>query len=241
MPSIWNPISAKKRAPKSAGYEGNAEQLLEYALAHPSPRALRALRVEAEVKRARKEGALPTVAEIQARHNFTEEAAQSFIQSVQRSMRRKFSPESIVEKPKPELDPFSNSQFGTTQSSSTMPNAVPAALKAILQDIRTRYSDEIRIHGEQTSVREGFVYIVTHPCFGGWVKAGMTIDFELRMGTYNISDPLSRFKLTAVKWVIDRRLAENQLLKALSERAQEMRGEWARIESVVALSVLEKL
>lgn len=241
MPSIWNPNSPKKKGPKATGYEGNAEQLLDYALVHPSPRALRALRVEEEAKRARKEGALPTVAELQARHNFTEDAAQNFMRSVQRAMRRNSSAESKVTKPKPGLNLFLGTDLGTTPPPSTMPDAGPAALKAILLDIRARYSDEIRIHGEQTSVREGFVYIVTHPCFGGWVKAGMTIDFELRMGTYNISDPLSRFELTSVKWVIDRRLAEKQLLEALRERAQEMRGEWARIEPVVASSLLETL
>lgn len=224
--------------------DGNSQQLLNYAQTHTSQRALRALRVEKEVERARREGALPTVAEIQARHNFTEEAAQSFIRSIQRAMRSNSSPKSKITKPKLEFNPSSDhqSQQSTTpQPSTTPPNASADALQTILQNIRYRYSDEIRIHGEQTLVREGFVYIVTHPCFDGWVKAGMTIDFELRIGTYNVSDPLSRFELTAVKWVIDRRLAEKRLLEALHERSKEMRGEWARIELSIALSVLESL
>jgi len=69
----------------------------------------------------------------------------------------------------------------------------------------------------------------------------MTIDYELRIGTYNVSDPLSRFELSAVKWVFDRRQAEKKLIKTLGELALEMRGEWAKIELVVALSVLEIL
>lgn len=243
MPSIWNPINPKQKRPRSTGYEGNAEQLLDYAVAHPSPRALRAFRVEAEVKRARKEGALPPVAEIQARHNFTEEAAQSFIRSMKRAMRRNDPPGSSFRKSKPipSQAPDFVPILGNAPLTFPALDAPKTTLQAILQDIRTRHFDEIRIHGEQTSVREGFIYLVTHPCFDGWVKAGMTIDYELRIGTYNVADPLSRFELSAVKWVIDRRESEMELLQRLNKSSQEMRGEWARIELAVALSVLESL
>lgn len=243
MPSIWIPISSKKKGPKSTGFSGNAEQLSDYGLTHTSPRVLRALRVEAEVRRARKEGALSSTTEIKARYNFTEEASQSFLKSVQRAMRRKPLSESKVKRSKIALDQSSSSHPLPNNELPTpiVSNVRTAALQAILQDIRNRYSDEIRVHGEQTLVREGFVYLVTHPCFSGWVKAGMTIDFELRMGTYNVSDPLSRFELSAVKWTPDRRSAERELLVALNDSAEEMRGEWARIELAVALSVLESL
>lgn len=242
MPSIWNPISPKKKTrQKSSRYEGNAEQLVDYALIHTSPRSLRAIRVATEVKRAIKDSALPTVAEIQGRHNFTEEAAQSFIRSMKRVMQRNASLKLTVEKPKQALSKSSGPQIQQDSAPLTPPLLKPQidVLQAVLQNIRSRYGEEIRIHGEQTLVREGFIYIVTHPCFSGWVKAGMTIDYELRLVAYNVSDPLSRFELRSVKWVIDRRLAEKQLLETLSEHAEEMRGEWARMELAVASSLLE--
>lgn len=60
------------------------------------------------------------------------------------------------------------------------------------------------------------MYLVTHPLFGGRVKAGMTMDFEVRLGVYNVSDPLSRFEYLAVKWVPNRRQAEIKLLARLA-------------------------
>jgi len=181
MESIWKPINSKKKVKYPTGYESNAERLVDYAQVHTSPRELRTLRVAAEVKRARTEGVLPTVAEIQARHNFTEEAAQSFIRSMQRVMRQNSTPDSNVRKPKqtPGLPSSFQPQVDTAQSASqevipkdcrilesalefvapeelsvdrlpslTTLNTCTVELQAILQSIRTRYSDEIRIHGE---------------------------------------------------------------------------------------------
>ena len=212
-------------------------------MTHTSPRALRALRVETEVRRANRDGVLATIQEIQARYNFTEDAAQSFLRSVKTAI-RKGSPRATKVIELATSDALTLG--GEPQERASRVNAEPskvriAGLQAILEDIRKRYGEEIRLHGEQTAVREGFVYLVTHPCFSGWVKAGMTIDYEMRMRTYNICDPLSRFELFSAKWAKDRRLAEKDLLEKLNSLAHEMRGEWARIELEVALSTLESL
>jgi hypothetical protein len=89
MQSLWKPLSPKKGKKNADSYEGNARQLLDYGHTHTSPRALRTLRVNQEVNLAHKKGQVATLAEIQARHNFTEEAAQSFLRSVRRAMRSK--------------------------------------------------------------------------------------------------------------------------------------------------------
>lgn len=195
----------------------------------PSPRALRAARIAEEVKRARANNRLPTVAEVQARYQFTEAAAEKFIHATKRALQKppttktsKSSPRTKEPNvPPPELTP-------TTVSSAHY-------LKAVLDDIRRRFGDEIRQRGEQTSVKEGFVYLVTHPCFEGWVKAGMTIDYELRLGTYNVADPLSRFEMVTIKWVKNRREAETLLLEALRPLSKDIRGEWARIPLDLAI------
>jgi hypothetical protein len=36
----------------------------------------------------------------------------------------------------------------------------------------------------------------------------MTIDYELRLIVFNVSEPLSRFRFSAVYWALDRRKAE---------------------------------
>lgn len=110
---------------------------------------------------------------------------------------------------------------------------------AKLQIIRAKYSSEIKQHGEQTTIPEGFVYLVTHPLFEGWVKAGMTIDFEQRLINYNISDPLSRFIYSAVGWVSTRRRAERDLLKMLAASASQRNGEWFVIDPEIALKIFD--
>lgn len=127
----------------------------------------------------------------------------------------------------------------TIPSSERAPTAVPAHQVA-LQQLRERCSQEIRVQGEQTTIPEGFIYLVTHPQFEGWVKAGMTIDYEQRLATYNVADPLSRFELTAVHWVAHRRVRERRLLRGLAAVAEEQRGEWFKIELPIAVAEFER-
>lgn len=117
----------------------------------------------------------------------------------------------------------------------------PPGLDQILAGIRDKYGEEIRKRGEQTTIPEGFVYLVTHPLFDGWVKAGMTIDFEVRLGIYNVSDPLSRFRYEALKWVPDRRQAETRLLERLADEADSQAGEWFEMPLEDAMQVFDAL
>jgi len=114
---------------------------------------------------------------------------------------------------------------------------VALAHQVALQRLRERCGQELRVQGEQTAIPEGFLYLVTHPQFKGWVKAGMTIDYEQRLATYNIADPLARFELAAVRWVSDRRASERQLLCRLANVAKESRGEWFKLSLSEASAV----
>jgi hypothetical protein len=109
----------------------------------------------------------------------------------------------------------------------------------VLQKIRLQHGFEIRQHGEQTAIQEGFVYLVQHPLFAGWVKAGMTVDFELRMATYNVADPLSRFVMSRVKWAENRRQAEIALMEALGCVAEQRNGEWFKMDFEKACIVFD--
>ncbi|MFC7462700.1 GIY-YIG nuclease family protein [Hydrogenophaga defluvii] len=248
--SIWDTRN-KRQGPKPAkAYESNAEHLLQVAVGLPRPRELRAQRVEAEVRLYNKnDRRLPTIAELQTRHNFTEEAAASFLRSVQRKIRERerrtasVAPEKPMafRSPPPAQQPTPPTTPESTPTPSPLVAGPSAALFAVLADIRRRFGDEIRTRGEQTVVKEGFVYLAVHPCFDGWVKAGMTIDYELRLASYNTSDPLSRFAFVSAKWVPDRRQAEKLLLEYLAGMAEEMRGEWARVSVVKALEALGRV
>lgn len=236
--SLWSNSkpSLNKKAKKS-GYEGGAEKVLQFGEVHTGQRELERLKLSAELTKWKKAGRPPSVAEIQKRYSYTEDFAQKFLQKLARYKKRiadeRQEPTAKKKAPPKKVEPLQ-----TVVESPKAPSPVviePSAqsaqilLKTVLEDIRRRYGDEIKQKGEQTSAKEGFVYLVTHPCFDGWVKGGMTIDYELRLSTYNTSDPLGRFEYSALAWVQDRRQAERLLLGALQEIASDTRGEWFRM------------
>lgn len=106
-----------------------------------------------------------------------------------------------------------------------------------LLQIRTIYKDEIKVHGEQTVISEGFVYIITNNAWPGWIKAGMAFDYEKRLVVYNQCDPLKSYKIEGLRWTSDRRLSENVILKELQVSAVSSRGEWFKIDTDIALDI----
>lgn len=106
-----------------------------------------------------------------------------------------------------------------------------------LLDIRKNYGDEIRKHGEQTSIKEGFVYLIENASYQGWVKVGMAFDYEKRLRVYNQYDPEQRFAITGLRWVADRRAEESKILLQMEKVASKKSGEWFRIDSDLSLNV----
>lgn len=106
-----------------------------------------------------------------------------------------------------------------------------------LLEIRSGYEDEIRKHGGQTSIKEGFVYMLINPSFPGWIKAGMSFDYEKRLGVYNQNDPESRYSFISLRWTPNRRASESKLLTELETRCFKRKGEWFEINEVDALKI----
>lgn len=107
-----------------------------------------------------------------------------------------------------------------------------------LLKIRVIYKEEIRIHGEQTEIKEGFVYVIINKSYPGWVKIGMAFDYEKRLSIYNQYDPEMKFKIEGIRWTPDRRSLEKKILENVSQTASKQRGEWFRIEKDTALDIL---
>jgi len=112
-------------------------------------------------------------------------------------------------------------------------------IKYRLDIIRNKHSKEIKKVGEQVSFKEGFIYLIENPAWPGMIKAGMTIDYETRLISYNVSDPFDTFKYISIKWVEDRKSAEIELLKKLVSKSSYNKGEWFRIDKEIALSLFE--
>lgn len=241
--NFWGGKNSRTRA--ILEYEGGAEKLLQYADVHPSARELAQLKIKAELKRWGIELRPPTIGEIQYRYNFTEEFARNFLVKLKkaRNFEEKNKKTKILKPAKQSGAPIPKSNDESINEKIAEKKSVKnlgAHLKSILLDIRTRYGEEIRQKGEQTSVKQGFVYLVKNPCFPGWIKAGMTIDYELRLGAYNISDPRSRFEYLKLAWTQDRRIMERTLLKVLELNAGETRGEWFRIQTQEAIFIFDQ-
>jgi hypothetical protein len=110
-----------------------------------------------------------------------------------------------------------------------------------LLDIRTRYEEEIRKHGEQTSIKEGFVYIIINPSYPEWIKAGMSIDYEKRLNVYNQYDPESKYSIISLRWTADRRRSDQNLLDLLAKISIDRKGEWFKIDKNVSINLFESL
>jgi hypothetical protein len=114
---------------------------------------------------------------------------------------------------------------------------VVVANDARLNLISEMRKKEDRTKGKQTLIEEGFVYLVKNSAFPGWIKAGMTIDYEDRLKTYNLYAPDRNFQMISMKWVADRRVCETILLEELGKIAEITNGEWFKVDESLALKV----
>jgi len=88
---------------------------------------------------------------------------------------------------------------------------------------------------------EGYVYIITNPCWSNWVKVGMAIDAEDRCKQYQTSSPFRDYKLCYSKFFDDRKEAEAKAHSLLKESAEERKGEWFKITQDKAQQIIETL
>jgi hypothetical protein len=141
------------------------------------------------------------------------------------------------------VNEFKQNNFGAdnTALENAKPKRVVPTLEQRLTNIRIRYSNEIKQHGEQASIPEGFIYLIKNPAWDGWIKAGMTIDYVRRLGGYNSTyDPHNKYTFVGIKWVINRKDAEASLMTELEAVSANRRGEWFQITEADALTVFNK-
>lgn len=88
---------------------------------------------------------------------------------------------------------------------------------------------------------EGYVYIITNPCWSNWVKVGMAIDAEDRCKQYQTSSPFRDYKLCYSKFFDDRKEAEAKAHSLLKKSSEERKGEWFKITQDKAQQIIETL
>ena len=88
---------------------------------------------------------------------------------------------------------------------------------------------------------EGYVYVITNPCWKGWVKVGMAIDSKDRCKGYQTSSPLRDYKLKFKKYFNDRRSAEAKAHTLCSKKASDRKGEWFELDIKTAKDIINNM
>mgnify|MGYP003134686943 FL=1 len=96
------------------------------------------------------------------------------------------------------------------------------------------------LKGYETT-EEGYVYVISNPCWSNWVKVGMAIDAKDRCKQYQTSSPFRDYKLCYSKFFDDRKEAEAKAHSLLKESAEERKGEWFKITQDKAKEIIETL
>lgn len=82
--------------------------------------------------------------------------------------------------------------------------------------------------GNYATTKSGIVYIVENPSFAEHYKIGMTTNLDRRLASYQTYDPHRAFKVKHYEFVLDRREAEEKLLKHSAIEVEN--GEWIKKE-----------
>ena len=88
---------------------------------------------------------------------------------------------------------------------------------------------------------EGHVYIISNPCWDGWIKVGMAIDAEDRCNGYQTSSPFRDYKLCYTKYFKDRRSAEQIAHKKLKKISVKYKGEWFKVSTKEATNLIKAI
>lgn len=95
--------------------------------------------------------------------------------------------------------------------------------------------------GTRSTVERGYVYIVTHPLFEGWVKIGSTFDLKKRLAMYQTGDPLRRYRLEHHCLVQDRKLIEKKLHALFGNLCDHNGNEWFSAHLLDAIRIFDNL
>ncbi len=87
--------------------------------------------------------------------------------------------------------------------------------------------------------RRGFVYVITHPSWPGYVKIGRAFDPEERLKGYQTGCPLRQYKLNYAVYFHDCFHAEQEIHARLDVCRAE--GEWFHTSAAIAANHIDNL
>lgn len=111
-----------------------------------------------------------------------------------------------------------------------------AALRDHAKELREAGADFVTA-SLRTDVKDGFVYLITHPSWPQFVKIGCAINPESRLKDYQTYCPRRAFRLEHYVYTKDRRELEEIMHSIFAYERVE--GEWFRVELKIAKRVLD--
>jgi gamma-glutamylcyclotransferase (GGCT)/AIG2-like uncharacterized protein YtfP len=102
-------------------------------------------------------------------------------------------------------------------------------------------NDAIFEQSPASTIKEGYVYVITNKAWPDWVKIGMAIDAEDRLSGYQTSSPHRDYILEHSVYSNERRKAEQQAHSRAAKLAIEVNGEWFKLTVQQAIEVLDNL
>lgn len=138
------------------------------------------------------------------------------------------------------LNAVSRLAYGIAGGSKRFYSLTKADRFSIRQAARRLHSQDVEFTSAASQVDsspDGFVYIITHPAFPGYVKIGMAVDVESRLSSFQTGCPRRAYRCNFAIYTANRRETEAAIHKHLAHRRAE--GEWFLISKTEARAVLE--
>jgi len=102
-------------------------------------------------------------------------------------------------------------------------------------------NDAIFEQSPASTIKEGYVYVITNRAWPEWVKIGMAIDAEDRLNGYQTSSPMRDFVLEHSVASNDRRKSEKEAHTRALPLATDCKGEWFKMSVKQAITILDSL
>ena len=93
---------------------------------------------------------------------------------------------------------------------------------------------------KQSTLKQGFVYVLSHPKFSPWCKVGHSRDPERRLSTYNTGCPTRSYTLSGYEYFEDRISIEEHIHNMLERDGYPRKGEWFNCPSQHVLDMLKQ-
>lgn len=98
-----------------------------------------------------------------------------------------------------------------------------------------------RYNDSKVRFSEGFIYLAINQAWPEWIKVGRTKDPKARLNAYQTSSPLRDYKILIKAQCTNTQKTEASLLDFMAESADEINGEWFKINQQTALMLFANM